>query len=74
METDARLSGSGPRSIKKDECRRHGHLKEMAKLNKTLLSIIICRYCHKKITRPGLVGMSPVCPYCKIPVNGQYHP
>lgn len=34
-------------------------------------NIIICKFCHKKITSPRLVGISLVCSYCNKPVNGQ---
>jgi uncharacterized CHY-type Zn-finger protein len=36
--------------------------------------MIICRFCHKEIITSGLVGLSPVCPYCKKPLNGQFNP
>jgi len=38
------------------------------------LNMILCKHCHKQIISPELVGMSLVCPHCKKPVNGQYHP
>lgn len=49
---------------------------KMVKVNKSIggLSVITCRHCHRKITNPGLVGMTLVCSYCDKPVNGQYHP
>jgi len=35
------------------------------------LRVLNCKHCHRKVTAPGLVGMSLVCQYCKKPVNGE---
>lgn len=39
---------------------------------KNKMNVIICRHCHKKVISPELVGLTLVCPHCKLSVNGQY--
>jgi len=36
------------------------------------LNIIICGHCHKQVLSPELVGLTLVCPHCKLAIDGQY--